>query len=197
MRNILFSLLFVFLTTSFSVFGQNNELNFWNKNAEFGTSSLWYLYYGDKIFVDARYGYDDLKTGEFGLGKKFGSDTFAVVPKFCGYYGRTKGYGPELLAYSETEHIQMFSQTQYLHGTGNKSFFYNFTVVNVVVAKHVAIGAAGQVFKEIKGSPTTADIGPSLQITFGKVALRVWPNWAVDKASRGRNSIWMGVGYAW
>ena len=196
MRFSIFTLfVFVLFTTNLS--GQNNDLNVWTMAGEFKSTLVWFIHYGDKIVVDGRYNYDADKTAGFCLGKKIGKDSLAFVPEVCGYYGRTKGYGPELIMYSETNHLLVFSQTQFVKGAGNKSFTYDWTDVLFVVNKHLTVGAGGQAFKEISGDPTTVDIGPQTKLSFGKIFFRVWPKWATDPANRGQKSLWMGVGYAW
>jgi hypothetical protein len=191
MRRLFF---FLFLVTVFlpeNSFGQNQELILWARKSSI---TPWYFYTGEKFTAEARYNLDEEKTMTVCLGKSFGKDSFSVNPEFCGYGGKSKGYGPEIWVLSETEGHSVVSYVQYAKLQNISSFGYAWFQTEKKVSKHFGLGAGTQVLKEER-SATAVDLGPSVKVKVGKFSFNVLPMWRATSEDRKMLTVSSGVFY--
>ena len=184
------------------LFAQQHDFSMWTRSTTGSTVVIpWYMHFGDKFVIDARYNYD--AKGTFGgcIGKSFGGKNLSLVPEACGYIGEVDGFGPELLVMGSKGKTSLFSQNQYVHGMNSRdSFLYHWTDLLLKTNKNLSLGVDWQIFK-LTGisAPVAVDVGPAVKVMFGKVYFRIWPCWAIDpkdSARRGNPTLFLGVGYA-
>ena len=178
---------------------QSNDLSVWDLHTERGgyTPYVQYLHVGGKVVAFARYNYDAPRTAGLCAGPKIGHDSFAIVPEACGYYGKTRGYGPEVLLFSETRMVSFVQQTQYFLGTaGARRFVYDFTDLRVKMGRHLSAGAYAQFFNELGQKPQT-DVGPSGRVNIGKAYVFISPMASASRTTRGQKTVLIGLGYTW
>ena len=156
--------------------GQSNDLSVWDLHTERKhTPYVQYLHTGGKVVAFARYNYDASRTVGLCAGPKIGREFFSVVPEGCGYYGKSRGYGPEVLVFSETTRVSFVQQTQYFLGTaGARRFVYDFTDLRVKMGRHLSAGVYAQFLAE-RGEKSQTDVGPSARINIGKSYIFISP----------------------
>ena len=150
---------------------------------------------GKKFTADVRYNIDDEKTVSACIGKSFGKDIFAVIPEFCGYAGRGKGFGPELWALSETKKFSLSSYVQYARLRDENSFVYLWLEGEGKVSKHFQPGLASETEKDVGQSPRL-DLGFAAKLTFGRFGVSAYPLWTVTPKLRGDTHMRAGLSYS-
>ena len=179
--------------------GQSNDLSVWDLHTE-GNQHIPYVQYlhvGARVVAFARYNYDASRTVGLCAGPKIGRESFSVVPEGCGYYGKSRGYGPEVLIFSETRRVSYVQQTQYFLGTaGAGRFVYDFTDLRFKFGRHLSAGAYAQFLNEL-GQKPSIDVGPSGRINVGRAYIFISPMASASRTTRGKKTVLVGLGVTW
>lgn len=151
-----------------SALGQS-DLSYWDRQAYGENISYpWYTYFGKKIVVDARYGFDQKKTAGLYVGKQIGNRTFSAIPAGGVLFGAYNGISPQIYLIANTGRFSLFTQSQYVKGLGSSNDYqYHWVDTLVSANKHIAAGVDWQVYHEWAAHYAEHDIGPSAKITFG------------------------------
>ena len=88
------------------------------------------------LHLEARYNYEDLKTGSTWIGYNFtfGKDlSFSITPLFGGVFGRTAGIAPGYHATLDWRRVELYSGSEYVFNLDEHadSFFYNWSEVTL------------------------------------------------------------------
>lgn len=181
------------LLCSAGAYAQDN-LSLWTKYRG-GTITMipWYVFDNGKVFVDARYNFDALKTGAVLVGKSFGDSSLMFSPAVGGMVGNYRAVSPELNVSGTLGKINFFTLNQYSFGLGSSpDFAYHWLDLLY------PLGNGGKVFvglnEQVYWEPHTSaqiDLGPVVKVVIGKHCfVKVWYAFA----NEGANKIFLGIG---
>ncbi len=142
MKNLLLLTVFV-LISGMSVFAQDSPAKP-EKNWKFGADLNMYFYKDsfvvlpvfkadrNKLHLEARYNYEDLKTfsGWLGYNLKGGNEfEYLITPMVGGVLGRTNGIAPGLEFTFGYKGFELYNEAEYLFdvNTSENNFFYSWT----------------------------------------------------------------------
>ena len=159
--------LWIFLPTA--LFAQN-DLSLWNRSA-YGENVPypWYLYIGSKVSFDARYNFDQKKTGAMFVGKPIGNSKFMAIPAAGALFGKYNGISPQVYFLVNVGRMNLFTMHQYVKALGQSSndFQYHWVDALFVTNKHLSVGVDYQVYHEPKSGFAEHDLGPSAKYVLG------------------------------
>ena len=106
----------------------------------------------DKLHLEARYNYEDLKTASAWIGYNlFGGNEFEyfITPMVGGAFGRTNGIAPGLELTLSFIGFELYSESEYLFDFESKenNFFYNWTDFTYSPLDWLWFGISGQLTK--------------------------------------------------
>lgn len=153
------------------------------------TSQLWM--YIKKMYIEARYNYEDRQTFSLYVGRSFkmGKDNvFEVIPMIGGSVGKFKGISPATTMILEAGWIRGFSQNQYSVNLAekNQNFFFDWTALVVHTYKPIYLGVSLQNFA-LQNSKKQLYFGPMVSVKKLPVIIEVFaynlytnlPMWAL------------------
>lgn len=147
-----------------------HDLSVWNRSAySENVPYPWYLYIGSKVSFDARYNFDQQKTGAGFVGKPIGNSKFMAVPAVGALFGKYNAISGQVYFLVNTGRLNLFTMHQYARGLGQKSndFQYHWIDALFAINKHVFVGPDYQIYHEPKARFAEHDIGPSVKYVLG------------------------------
>ena len=132
----------------------------------------------DWLHLEARYNYEDLKTGSvwvgcnFSVGKKL---KFEVTPMFGGVFGDISGIAPGYTITVSYVSIELSTQGEYFFDAGTHSgdFFYSWSELNCSPADWLRLGVVVERSKA-SGSSTDIQRGPLIGFKYKDVDLTTY-----------------------
>jgi hypothetical protein len=102
-----------------------------------------------RLHLEARYNYEDMKTGSAWVGVTFGggkSLTWELTPMIGGVFGGTDGVAPGYKGSLGWRKLELYSEGEYVFDTGDSSasFFYNWSEFTFAPAQWFRFGIVGQ-----------------------------------------------------
>jgi len=103
----------------------------------------------DWLHLEARYDYENLRTGSLWLGYNFTAGkklVFAITPMIGGVFGRTTGIAPGCEASLTYEKVQFSVSNEYVFDTNSKSgnFYYAWPELTYSALKWLKVGLVAQ-----------------------------------------------------
>jgi len=204
MRNLLFLIICCFFVLTNALFAQW-DVSYWHRNAMGAKSEIpWVTRIDPKSFgtIDVRYNYDWNRSGGVYFGKAFKiKDTgWTFVPEVGTIIGEYDGFGPELLLIGSHGKWSHFSQWQWVSSFNtNKNPDWGYIWIEELrktPIPHTEIGIGAQTFYLRGDSRPQTDLGIATRFTFGKLYIKIWPTWGIQKNKR-KPTNYIGIGYAW
>ena len=130
------------------------------------------------LHLEARYNYEDLKTGSGWVGWNFETGdalTLAVTPMVGVAVGRSDGVAPGVELTLGWRTFELYSETELFidFGASSGDFLYTWTQVTWSPQHWLSAGITGQRLRSV-GSERSIDIGPMAVFRLGRVALEAF-----------------------
>ena len=171
-----------------------HDLSAWFKVRDGKTTVIpWYVYGGDKIFVDARYNFDAPDSVAIFVGKPIAIGSVQVIPAIGGIAGKYNGISAEVNVIGKLGPISYFTLNQYSLGvSGSSNFVYHWLDLLYPLGKHVMVGVDEQWYWQ-PGGKGELDVGPALKVkTSDGLYLKGW----LAVTNTGSHKFFIGLGFA-
>ena len=108
-----------------------------------------------RLHLEARYNYEDLRTGSLWVGYNFHAGktlVLTITPMIGGVFGRTNGIAPGGLASLSYKKVELSISNEYVFNTGDKSgnFYYSWPELTYSPADWLVLGVAAQHIKQFQ-----------------------------------------------
>jgi hypothetical protein len=125
-------------------------------------------------YGEARYNYEDLKTGSLHLGKTFSKEgklSYTITPLAGGLFGQADGFSLGSNVELDWKNFNWFTQTQYVFSS--QDFIYTWSELFYSPTKWVYVGAALQHTK-LQGEDDLWEPGAGLGFSYKNFSLTVY-----------------------
>lgn len=171
-----------------------HDMATWFKMRDGKTTVIpWYVYGGDKVFVDARYNFDALDSMAVFVGTPYEIGSVQVIPAVGGIVGKYNSLSAEVNVIGKMGKATYFTLNQYSLGVnGSPNFVYHWLDVLCPIGKHVMVGADEQWYWE-PGSKGEWDVGPVVKLkTSDGLYLKGW----LAATNTGAHKFFLGFGFS-
>jgi len=129
------------------------------------------------VHLEARYNYEELRTGSFWFGYNFSLGKkleFDITPMVGGVFGNITGIAPGYTITVRYERFEFSTQGEYFldAGTSSNNFFYCWSELSASIFDSFRLGAAVQ--RTQAGSNSDVQCGPLIGFTYKDVDLATY-----------------------